>query len=83
MRDGLGNGGAGGRGGISGDRSGRALWMFFLRLIPVIDDSAPLSLCVGGLVNYSLIPLSVYFISGPTAPVRSTDVHVQPHGDAR
>lgn len=34
----------------------------FLWLIPVIDDLAPLSLCVGGLVNYSLILLSVYFI---------------------
>lgn len=34
----------------------------FLQLIPVIDDLAPLSLCVGGLVNYSLILRSVYFI---------------------
>lgn len=49
-----------GKGRISGD--GLSIVDVFLWLIPLIDDMAPLSHCVGSLVNYSLILLSVFFI---------------------
>lgn len=56
-RGGLGNGR------ISEDGLGESLRMFLLRLISVIDDSAPLTLRVCRLVDYSLILPSVYRFS--------------------